>query len=212
MKADLFHSCGYCRVFLISWHIEWSTFTASSFRSWNSSTEIPSSPLALSVVMLPRLTWLHIPGYLALGKWSHHYGYLGHEDLQFCCVFLVPLLNIFCFCQVHTISVLYWAHLCMNCSLGISNFLEVISSLSLSIFSSISLQWSLRKAFLSLLDIFWNSVFRWVYLSFSPLPFTSLVFWAICKVSSNNYFAFLHFFFLVMVLIISSCSVMNLWP
>ena len=45
-------------------------------------------------------------------------------------VFLPPLLNIFCFCQVHTFSVLYWAHLCIKCSLGISNFLEEISSLS----------------------------------------------------------------------------------
>ena len=35
-------------------HIECSTFTASSFRIWNSSTEIPSPPLALLVVMLPK--------------------------------------------------------------------------------------------------------------------------------------------------------------
>ena len=40
--------------FQISWHIECSTFTASSFRIWNSSTGIPSSPLALFVVMLPK--------------------------------------------------------------------------------------------------------------------------------------------------------------
>ena len=49
----------------------------------------------------------------------------------------------------------------MKCSLGISNFLE-ISSLSYSIFPSISLHWSLRKAFLSLLAILWNSAFKWV--------------------------------------------------
>ena len=35
-------------------------------------------------------------------------------------------------------------------------------------FSSISLHWSLRKAFLSLLAILWNSAFKCVYLSFSP--------------------------------------------
>ena len=34
---------------------------------------------------------------------------------------------------VHSISVLYCAHLCMKCSLRISNFLEAISSLSHSI-------------------------------------------------------------------------------
>ena len=64
------------------------------------------------------------------------------------------------------------------------------------LFSSISLHWLLRKAFLSLLAILWNSAFRWVYLSFSPLPLTSLLFSAICKASSDNHFAFLHFFFL----------------
>ena len=36
---------------------------------------------------------------------------------------------------MHTISVLYCAHLCMKCSLGMSNFLEEISSLSHSVVS-----------------------------------------------------------------------------
>ena len=38
MKTDLFQACGHCWVFQICWHIECSTFTASSFRIWNSST------------------------------------------------------------------------------------------------------------------------------------------------------------------------------
>ena len=54
MKIDLFQSCGHCLVFQICWYIESSTFTASSFRIWNSSTGIPSPPLALFVVMLPK--------------------------------------------------------------------------------------------------------------------------------------------------------------
>ena len=53
MKTDLFQSCGHCWVFQICWHIECSTFIASSFRIWNSSTGIPSPPLALFVVMFP---------------------------------------------------------------------------------------------------------------------------------------------------------------
>ena len=53
MKTDLFQSCGHCWVFQICWHIE-CTFTASSFRIWNSSTGIPSPPLALFVVMLSK--------------------------------------------------------------------------------------------------------------------------------------------------------------
>ena len=41
-----------------------------------------------------------------------------------------------------------------------------------------------------------------VYLSFSPLPLTLLLFSAFCKASSDNHFAFLHFFFLGMLPII----------
>ena len=47
MKTDLFQSCVHWWVFQIRWHIECSTFTASSFRIWNSSPGIPSPPLAL---------------------------------------------------------------------------------------------------------------------------------------------------------------------
>ena len=54
MKTELFQSCGHYWVFQICWHIEWSTFTASPFRIWNSSTGIPSPPLALFVVMIPK--------------------------------------------------------------------------------------------------------------------------------------------------------------
>ena len=110
MKTDIFQSCGHCWVFQICWHIECSNFQASSFRICNSSAGILSPPLALFVVMLPfffllwcflRPIWLHTPGCLPLGVWSHHCGYLGHEDL-FCIVLLCILgtssLNIFCFC------------------------------------------------------------------------------------------------------------------
>ena len=48
MKTDFFQFCGPCWLFQICWHIECSTFTASSFRIWNSSTGIPSPPLAFS--------------------------------------------------------------------------------------------------------------------------------------------------------------------
>ena len=65
----------HCWIFQICWHIECRTFTGSSFRIWNSSTGIPSPPLALFVVMLPKATWVHIPGCLVLGEceWSHHH-------------------------------------------------------------------------------------------------------------------------------------------
>ena len=77
MKTDLFQSCGHCWVFQICWHIECSTFTASSFRIWNSSTGIPSPPLPLFVVMLPKVhltshsrmsgpRWVITPSWLSL--------------------------------------------------------------------------------------------------------------------------------------------------
>ena len=136
MKTDLFQSCGHCWVFQICWHIESSTFTASSFRIWNSSSEIPSPPLALFVVMLSKAhltshSRMSGSGSVITPSWL--FGLWSSFLVQFSCVFLPLLHNIFCFCWVYTISVLYWAHLCMKCSLGISNFLEEITSLSHSV-------------------------------------------------------------------------------
>ena len=81
MKTDLFQSCGHRWIFQICWHIECSTFTASSFSIWNSSTGIPSPALALFVVMLRKaqLTshsrmsgsrWVITPSWLS-GSWSY---------------------------------------------------------------------------------------------------------------------------------------------
>ena len=85
--------------------------------------------------------------------------------------------------------VLYYAHLCVKCSFGISSSLEEISGLNNSnvffyFFFCLFFHCTLKKALLSLLAILWNCAFRWVYLSFSPLPFTSLLF-------SDNHLAFL---------------------
>ena len=79
MKIDIFQSCGHCWVFQICWHIECSTFTASSFRIWNSATGILSSPPAFFLVMLPKVqltshsrmsgsTWMITPPWLS-GSW-----------------------------------------------------------------------------------------------------------------------------------------------
>ena len=83
----------------------------------------------------------------------------------------------------------------------VSNFLEEISSLFHSIVFLYIFALITEGGFLSLLAILWNSAFKGVYLFFSPLPFSSLLFSAICKPSSDNHFAFLHLFFLGMVLI-----------
>ena len=98
MKTDLFQSCGRCWVFQICWHIECNTFTASSFRIWNSSTGIPSPPLALFVVMLPKA---HLTSHSRMSdsRWEITPLWLSGSQIffvQFFCVFLPPL-NIFCF-------------------------------------------------------------------------------------------------------------------
>ena len=45
VTTHLSHSCGHCRVFQIHWPIQYSTFTESSFRIWNSSAGVPSPSL-----------------------------------------------------------------------------------------------------------------------------------------------------------------------
>ena len=68
MKVDLFQSCGHCWVFQICWHSQCSTFTASSFRIWNSSAGIPSPPLTLFVVMLPKV-YLTLHSRMSGSRW-----------------------------------------------------------------------------------------------------------------------------------------------
>ena len=89
MKTDLFQSCSHCWVFQICWHAECSTFTASSFRIWNSSTGIPSPPLALFVVMLSKAHLTSIPGCLAPQVQSYFLKTIT-------CFFLMKFWVVFC--------------------------------------------------------------------------------------------------------------------
>ena len=199
-NENFFQSCGHCWVFQICCRTEWNTFTASSFRFWTSSTGILWPPLAaLFIVMLAmahltshsRITgsrWVMKPSWLS-GSWS----YFSHSPPVYCC-------HLFLISSASVRSILFLSFIVPIFSWNVpfvSNFLEEISSLSHSIVS-ISLHWPLRKAFLSLLALLWNSAFKWVYFSFSLSPLISLLFSAICKASSDNNFAFLHFFSLGM--------------
>ena len=67
-----------------------STFTASSFRIWNSSTGILSPPPVLLVVMLPKAHLTSHSRMSGSSECSDHCSYLGHEDL-FCTVLLCIL-------------------------------------------------------------------------------------------------------------------------
>ena len=131
--------------------------------------------------------------------------FLYSTSVYSCCLFLIS------FASVRSIPFLSFIVLIFawNVPLVSLIFLKRLLIFPILLFSSISLHLSLRKAFWSLLAILWNSAFKWEYLSFSPLPLTSLLFSAICKSSSNNYLAFLHLFLLGKLLIIASCT--KLW-
>ena len=120
----------------------------------------------------------------------------------------------------------------MKCSLGISNFLEEICSLSQSVVFLYFFALIAEEGFLFFLSFFFKFYFIFklykivlVWLGFlisscSSLElciqmltsflfsflFTSLLFTAICKASSDSHFALWHFFFLRMVLIPVSCT------
>ena len=95
-----------------------------------------------------------------------------------------------------------------QCSLGISNFLAEISSLSHSIVFLYFFALTTEEGFSSLLAILWNSAFKWVSFLFS-FVLASLLFTAICKASPDSHFPFLHFFFLGMVTYIWSPKVLT---
>ena len=77
-ENNLFQSCGHWWIFQTCWHIECSTLTALSFKIWNRSAGIPSPPLALFVVMLPKAHSTSHPR-MSGSRWViTHHGYLGH--------------------------------------------------------------------------------------------------------------------------------------
>ena len=211
MKTDLCQSRGHCWVFQIYRCIKCSTFTASSFRIWSSSTGIPSPPLALFVVMLPKAhltldsrtsgsSWVITPSWFSGSLRSFLYSSFVYSYHLFLIsstsVRSIPFLFFI-------VPIFAWKFPLVSLI-----FLE-ISSLSHSIIFLYFFALITRKTFLSLLVILWNSAFRWIYLSFPPLCSASLIFSSIYKASSDNHFAFLHFFFLGMILITASCTMLQ---
>ena len=198
MKTDLFQCWDHCWFFQICWHIECSTFTASSFRIWNSSTEIPSLPLALFIVMLSKahLTshsrmsgsrWV-IPPLWLYGSWR---SYL-FSSVCYCHLFLISFASVrFILFMSFIVPIFAW-----NVP-GISNFLDAISSLSHSIVFFYFFWLFPEEGFLiSLCCSLDLCIQKGIYFIFS-FAFASLLFSAICKASWVNHFAFLHFFLLI---------------
>ena len=196
MKTDLFQACGHCGVFQICWHIECSTFTASSSQIWNSSTGIPS----LYIVMLPKahLTshsrmsgsrWVITPSWLS-GSWRSFL----YRSVYSCHLFLTSSISVR--------------------SLPFLSFIEPIFAWNVPLVSLIFLKWSIvfpilffplflctdhpgRLSYLSLLvfgTLHSNGYIFPFLLCFSVLFFSQLF-------VADSHFAFLHLFFLGRVLI-----------
>ena len=201
MKTDLFQSCGHCWVFQICLHIECSTFIASSFRIWNSSTGILSPPLALFIVMLPKthLTshsrmsgsrWVITPSWFP-GSWRRSFLY--SSSVYSCYLFLISSAS------VRSIQFLSFIVPILAWNVPFSNFLEEISSLSHSVVFLYFFALVTEEGFL-ISPCY--SLELCIQMDISPCLLCLLLlffFSAICKASSDNHFAFLHFFFLGMV-------------
>ena len=168
MKTGLSSSCGHCWVFQICWRIECSTFTASSFRIWNSSTGIPSAPLALFIMMLPQahLTlhsrmsgsrWVIIPSWLS-GSWR---SFLYSSSVYSCHLFLIS--------SAYVSSILFLS------------FIEPIFAWNVPLESLIFLKWSLVFPFLLFSSLHW---------SLERLSYLSLLFFGTLH-SNGNIFPFL---------------------
>ena len=152
MKTDLFPSCGRCWGLQICWHIECSTFSASSFRIWNSSPGIPSPPIALFVVMLPKahLTshsrmpgsrWVITPSWLS-GSWR---SFLYSYSVYSCHFFLISSASV----RSIPFGSFIVSIFSRNVPLVSLIFLKRSLVFPILLFSTISLYWSLRKAFFS---------------------------------------------------------------
>ena len=86
MKTDLFQSYGHC------WHIECNTLTASSLKIWNSSARIPTPPLALFIVMLPK-SHLTSDSRVSVSRWVIAQLWLsGSWKKNFFCIVLLCIL------------------------------------------------------------------------------------------------------------------------
>ena len=115
--------------------------------------------------------WVITPLWLS-GLWS---SFLYSSSVYFCYLFLISSAYIRSIQLLSFIVPIFaW-----NVPLVSLIFLKRSLVFPILFFPSISLHWSLRKPFLSLLANFWDFEFKWVYLSFSPC-FSLLFFSQLC--------------------------------
>ena len=170
-SSDYLLTWGHSWVFQICWYIECSTVTASSSSIWNSSAEIPSPPLTLFVVMLPKVhltSHSRMPGFRLVITLSWLFG------LLFCHLFLIS--------SAHVRSLLFpniikWVLIVPIFAWDVPLVSLILLKKSLVfpvlLFSSFSLLCLLKKAS-SLSLLFFGTLSSDSYIS--PLPFTSFLY------------------------------------
>ena len=183
MRSDLFQSCCHCWVFHICWYIECLAFTASSFRIWSSSTGIPSAPLVMFIVILPKayLTshssmsgsrWVITPSWLSESWRSFLYSssvYSCHLFLSSVSVRSIPFLS---FIE----PIFAW-----NVPFGIKQFHSLIlsskilemSSYCLSLDEGSSLEWLSHGQMAEIKRM--RAVLWWCHWMFTQQPFFFLL-------------------------------------
>ena len=117
--------------------------------------------------------WVITPSWLS-GSWR---SFLYSSSVYSCHLFLISSDFVR---SIPFLSFIVPMFLC-NIPLVSLIFLKRSLVFPILLLSSLSLHWSPRKSLLSLLAILWTFAFRWVYLSFSPLLFASLLFSAILR-------------------------------
>ena len=123
--------------------------------------------------------------------------------VQFC-AFLPPLLNIFCFCW--SIPFLSFTEPIFACSLGISNFLEEVSSVLHSVVFLYFFALIAEEGFLISPCSSWELCIQMLISFLFSFAFRFSSFHSYCKASSDSHFAFLHFFSMGMGLIPVYCT------
>ena len=148
MKTDLFQSCGPCWVFQICWHIECSTFTTSSFGIWNSSVGIPSPPLALFMVTLPK-AHLTLHSRMSGSRWVITRSCLSGFLRSLLCSSSMYYCHLFLISSVSVRSILFLSFIvpifAWNVFLVSLIFLKRSLVFPILLFSSISLCWPVKS-------------------------------------------------------------------
>ena len=164
-------------IIALSRYMPWSGIAGSygsSFTILNSTTGILSPPLALFIVMLSKA---HLTSHsrMSISRWVTTPSWLPGSLRPFLYSYSVYSCHLFLISSASVRSILFLSFIVpifvWYAPLVSPVFLKRSLVFPIPLFSSISLHCSLRKAFLYLLAVLWNSAFKWVYLFFFSFAF-----------------------------------------